>query len=138
MVCILLAIILGNLMRELVAAVVRELDLDDVVSLVSGRASLNYEIVMWGRPHNTYFSSRLNWGPLTPDDPSPMAFSVSSWRGSTTFDADVVSSPNAAPLSLLSTIARRARSSSPRQSHRPPTPQSSRPHHEPSSRIGAV
>ena len=55
-------------MRELTAAVVRELDLDDGVTLVSGGASRNYEIVMWDRPHNTYFSIRLNWDPHTPDD----------------------------------------------------------------------
>ena len=50
-------------MREIAAAAVQELDLDYTVTFVSGGASRNYEIVMWDRPHNTYFSIRLNWEP---------------------------------------------------------------------------
>ncbi len=48
-------------MREIAAAAIRDLDLDYAITLVSGGASRNYEIVMWDKPHNTYFSIRLNW-----------------------------------------------------------------------------
>ena len=53
-------------MREIATSVVRELGLDYAVTLVSGGASRNYEIVMWDKPHNTYFSIRLDWDPRTP------------------------------------------------------------------------
>ena len=55
-------------MREIAAAALRELDLDYVVTFVSGGASRKYEIVMWDKPHNTYFSIRFNWEPDTSRD----------------------------------------------------------------------
>ena len=53
-------------MRENATSAVRELGLDYAVTFVSGGASRNYEIVMWDKPHNTYFSIRLGWDPSTP------------------------------------------------------------------------
>ena len=50
-------------MREIAAIALRELDLDYLVTYVSGGASRNYEIVMWDKPHNTYFSIRLTRDP---------------------------------------------------------------------------
>ena len=55
-------------MREIAEAVIQALHLDYMVTFVSGGASRNYEIVMWDRPHNTYFSIRLTWEPDTPRD----------------------------------------------------------------------
>lgn len=52
-------------MREIAAAALRELDLDYSVTYVSGGASRNYEIVMWDKPHNSYFSIRLTREPDT-------------------------------------------------------------------------
>ena len=48
-------------MREIVRAALRELDLDYAITLVSGGASRNYEIVMWDKSRDSYFSIRLNW-----------------------------------------------------------------------------
>ena len=50
-------------MREIVLAALRELNLDYSITLISGGASCNYEIVMWDKPRNSYFSVRLNWRP---------------------------------------------------------------------------
>ena len=44
----------------------RELGLDYSITLISGGASRNYEIVMWDKPRNSYFSVRLNWRPEAP------------------------------------------------------------------------
>ena len=48
-------------MRDVAHAVLRELDLDYRITLVSGGESGNYEIVMWDRPRNSYFSIRFRW-----------------------------------------------------------------------------
>ena len=50
-------------MREMALAALRDLDLDYSITLISGGASRNYEIVMWDKPRNSYFSVRLNWRP---------------------------------------------------------------------------
>ena len=48
-------------MRDVAQAVLSELDLDYAITLVSGGESGNYEIVMWDRPRNSYFSVRFKW-----------------------------------------------------------------------------
>ena len=48
-------------MRSVALAVLRELGLDYRITLVSGGESGNYEIVMWDRPRNSYFSVRFKW-----------------------------------------------------------------------------
>ena len=40
-------------MREIARAALRELDLDYVITLVSGGASRNYEIVLWNKPRDS-------------------------------------------------------------------------------------
>lgn len=46
-------------MREIARAALRELDLDYAITLISGGASRNYEIVLWDKPGDSYFSIRL-------------------------------------------------------------------------------
>ncbi len=48
-------------MRELAHSALRELNLDYAITLISGGASQNYEIVMWDKPRNSYFSIRVHW-----------------------------------------------------------------------------
>ena len=52
-------------MREIARGVLLELDLDYAITLVSCGASRNYEIVMWDKPRDSYFSIRLNWDGLS-------------------------------------------------------------------------
>ena len=54
--------------KELAQRVLNELELDYAVTLVSGGESGNYEIAMWDRPHDTYFSLKLKWPRGTPAD----------------------------------------------------------------------
>jgi len=55
-------------MREVAQRVVDELDLDYAITMVSGGESGNYEIVMWDRPRNSYFSVRFSWSPDLAED----------------------------------------------------------------------
>lgn len=48
-------------MRNMAQAVVHELELDYAITMVSGGESGKYEIVMWDRPRNSYFSVRVDW-----------------------------------------------------------------------------
>ena len=48
-------------MRKIAMTVLQQLDLDYGVTLVSGGASGKYEIVMWDKPRDSYFSIRLIW-----------------------------------------------------------------------------
>ena len=48
-------------MREIVHSALRALNLDYAITLLSGGASKNYEIVMWDKPRNSYFSIRVPW-----------------------------------------------------------------------------
>ena len=48
-------------MREIARAALLELHLDYAITLVSGGASRNYEIVMWDKLRDSYFTIRLNW-----------------------------------------------------------------------------
>ena len=50
-------------MRDIARSALRELDLDYAITLVSSGASRNYEIVMWDKPRNSYFSIRVHWEP---------------------------------------------------------------------------
>ena len=50
-------------MKDVAVAVLSELNLDYTITLVSGGESGNYEIVMWDRPRNSYFSVRFKWTP---------------------------------------------------------------------------
>ena len=53
-------------MKELTQCVLSDLNLDYVVTLVSSGESGSCEIVMWDRPHDSYFSLKLR---LPPDAP---------------------------------------------------------------------
>ncbi len=55
-------------MRDVAAAVLTALDLDYQITFVSGGESGNYEIVMWDRPRNSYFSVRFRWSSETSRD----------------------------------------------------------------------
>jgi len=46
-------------MRDIADTILPELGLDYRITLVSGGESGNYEIVMWDRPRNSYFSVRV-------------------------------------------------------------------------------
>ncbi len=46
-------------MRDIVDTILTELGLDYRITLVSGGEGGNYEIVMWDRPRNSYFSVRV-------------------------------------------------------------------------------
>ena len=48
-------------MREIVHSALRALNLDYAITLISGGASKNYEIVMWDQPRNSFFSIRVRW-----------------------------------------------------------------------------
>ena len=48
-------------MRDMARSALRDLDLDYVVTLVSGGKSCNYEIVMWDKPRDSYFTIRVTW-----------------------------------------------------------------------------
>ncbi len=48
-------------MRAVVHSALRELSLDYAISSVSVGASYHYEIVLWDRPRNSYFSIRVHW-----------------------------------------------------------------------------
>ena len=48
-------------MRNVAHHVVRELGLDYAITLVLGGESGNYEIVMYDRPHGSYFTVKLKW-----------------------------------------------------------------------------
>ena len=48
-------------MREVAHSALRELNLDYAITLISGGASQNYEIVMRDKPRNSYFSIRVHW-----------------------------------------------------------------------------
>ena len=39
----------------------RQLDLDYVITSISGGAGHDYEIVTWDKPRNSYFSIRVPW-----------------------------------------------------------------------------
>ena len=43
-------------MRDIANSILAELDLDYQITLISGGESGDYEIVMWDRPRNSYFS----------------------------------------------------------------------------------
>ena len=53
-------------MKELAQCVLSDLNLDYAVTLVSSGESGSCEIVMWDRPHDSYFSLKLR---LPPDAP---------------------------------------------------------------------
>jgi len=46
-------------MRDIADTILTELGLDYRITLVSGGESGNYEIVMWARARNSYFSVRV-------------------------------------------------------------------------------
>ena len=48
-------------MREIVHSALRALNLDYAITLISGGASRNYEVVMWDQPRNSFFSIRVCW-----------------------------------------------------------------------------
>ena len=48
-------------MREIVHAAFRALNLDYTVTSIAVGAGKNYEIVMWDKPRNSYFSIRVRW-----------------------------------------------------------------------------
>lgn len=48
-------------MRDLARSALRDLDLDYAVTLISAGKSRNYEIVMWDRPRDSYFTIRVKW-----------------------------------------------------------------------------
>lgn len=48
-------------MRALARSALRNLDLDYVVTLVSGGRGRSYEIVMWDKPRDSYFTIRVTW-----------------------------------------------------------------------------
>ena len=48
-------------MREVVQSALRQLDLDYAITSISGGTSQDYEIVMWDKPGNSYFSIRVPW-----------------------------------------------------------------------------
>ena len=48
-------------MRDVALSALRQLDLDYAITSISGGAGQDYEIVMWDRPRNTYFSIRVPW-----------------------------------------------------------------------------
>ena len=50
-------------MRDAAHSALRELNLDYTITLIAGGASHNYEIVMWDKPRNSYFSIRVRWEP---------------------------------------------------------------------------
>ena len=55
-------------MREIAGRAIQELDLDYTVTLVSGGATKNFEIVIWDKPRGSYFSLSLTCEPGTPAD----------------------------------------------------------------------
>ncbi len=50
-------------MREVAHSALRILNLDYDITLISGGASNDYEIVMWDKPRNSHFSIRVRWEP---------------------------------------------------------------------------
>ena len=48
-------------MRDVVHSSLRELNLDYAITSISVGASHNYEIVMWDKHRNSYFSIRVHW-----------------------------------------------------------------------------
>ena len=61
------ALAIETCVKELAQRVLDELDLDYAVILVSGGEHGTYEIVMWDRPRDSYFSLRLT---APADDPA--------------------------------------------------------------------
>ncbi len=55
-------------MRDIANSILAELDLDYQITLISGGESGDYEIVMWDRPRNSYFSLRLEGTTERPPD----------------------------------------------------------------------
>ena len=55
-------------MRQIASAAIQELQLDYTVTLVSGGASKNVEIVIWDKTRDSYFSLRLACEPGTPSE----------------------------------------------------------------------
>ena len=55
-------------MRDIADTILTELGLDYRITLVSGGENGNYEIVMWDRPRNSYFSVRVARRSETPRD----------------------------------------------------------------------
>ena len=50
-------------MRDIAQRVLKELGLDYLITMVSGGGSGSYEVVMWDRPRNSYFSVRVQQTP---------------------------------------------------------------------------
>ena len=48
-------------MRDLARSVLRDLHLDYAITLISSGRSRNYEIVMWDKPRDSYFTIRVMW-----------------------------------------------------------------------------
>ncbi len=48
-------------LRYMARSALRDLDLDYVVTLISGGRSRNYEIVMWDKPRDSYFTIHVKW-----------------------------------------------------------------------------
>ena len=53
-------------MRKIASEAIQELQLDYAVTLVSGGASKNVEIVIWDKTRDSYFSLKLACEPGTP------------------------------------------------------------------------
>ena len=51
------------MMRDIAAGVLRDLHLPYAITLISGGASHNYEIVMYDESRDSHFSIRLHWDP---------------------------------------------------------------------------
>ena len=55
-------------MRQVAFDVVEKLRLNYTITLISGGEAGRYEIVMWDRPRDSYFSIRLRWTEETSDE----------------------------------------------------------------------
>ncbi len=73
-------------MRDIARSALRELDLDYAITLVSSGASRTYEIAMWDKPRNSYFSIRVHWEPglsreqMTERVVQQLAGRLAAWR----------------------------------------------------------
>ena len=48
-------------MRDMARSALRDLNLDYAITLISSGKSRNYEIVMWDKPRDSYFTIRVKW-----------------------------------------------------------------------------
>ena len=55
-------------MKQVALEVIEKLKLNYTITLISGGEAGKYEIVMWDRPSDRYFSIRLRWTAGTSDE----------------------------------------------------------------------